>query len=716
MKKLLFLFSILAATLGHAADVSLGARDLCSTGKYTAEGACPCDVSTVTAGPLPDSTSVEAIITLAQSGDSDNCAGTIYTGLYPDASTPSRADVIAGTGATDTQTDTSTGAGSYTFDGAKEFVGLASTDYKVWAELVPSGSITHQITWDRNNSATFTSLSGGGGGGEDLTGLAYFVNSVTGNDSNDGLDPSTPWATPDNVYQLPTGSLVCLMTGSTFSSTFIRPQFSGTSSSLGRIGACYIETESGDPKWYDEGTFTGRGAKPILTGDGPTNNGIIDLTSGEDYLIFSHINVDLTSGGRHVETLPSGNTGLEFRGMEFEGADGSDFGALRFQGTRGLKVIETTILDNGTAGERPGYGGNNAFFFDRYSRYLLMQKVYCARSDHDCIAIDGSDVVIDEMTCDNTEIASNVGDRCMSVRSWGDNSRVYIQKLDCIAGGEDSAGCNKMQTEQYVMRMSKITTYNYWESTSNGNDGLGQMTVCCSGDDLRRSPVSADGVMMWNDYYPGGWAYRYSTRDAWVIDATWSTEYRLENHELYANYFATPVASVTNSTFSLWHHDTTAQGDDFAGIRVNSNIFQDTSANTDVLCQLAGTSCVTGTLASLEPGIGSGNEFSGSKACTGNYPQATVNGTFSGTTLTINEPWRIIPEVKDDADGIVYFVGDSISINGGAAVKVLDVTDDGLTYTLEASRSGTDGDDIDLVGITANCRGVPTGITPGWTG
>lgn len=473
--------------------------------------------------------------------------------------------------------------------------------------------------------------------------------------------------------------------------------------------------------------------KPLLTGTGPAAGGMLNLTSGSDYITIQDIDVTLTSGSRYLDTA-NGNIGITLQNMVFQDGDASAAGALRFrEASQNIKLFQVVIKETRADGQQPGYGGNNAFEFSPDSSYLLLNQVYCLISNHDCLMLDGSWIVLDEVTCDQTEVASDVGDRCMSFRSHGQqdisqaNSRVYVQKLDCIGGdnqlGYESESCMKMQHQQWNMRMSTFTSLDDDASTDryDGDRGVITLGPCCRSDNMQRAPLSADGTIMWSDIEAGNWALRLDTSVAEDLEARgdccdYDVDYKLDTIEVYASYFPSPL-NEPSEDFSIDHHEWEATGDDFIDFRLNSNIFQDASADVELFAEDCGTTCTTDDIAN-NSGIGSGNTFSGAKTCTGNYPMATANGAgVSSTTLVLNERYRVWPKITTpDAAADVIWAGDSIQIGGGAAVTVIALSDDGLTATLENARSWSDADDIDLVGITANCRGVPSGITPGWTG
>ena len=181
----------------HAADITLTSVDSCSTGKSVLAGGCPCDISVVTPGPIENTTDADVTVTLASSGSVDNCAGTIHVGLDVIADSPTRDEVIANTGLIDKQTAASTGAGTYTFTGGSVLTGSAETQYKVWAELVPSGAHQDRITWDRLASAIFTTnATPGGGGGGDISGLGLFVAKADGGNSDETTSGSTGTSSP----------------------------------------------------------------------------------------------------------------------------------------------------------------------------------------------------------------------------------------------------------------------------------------------------------------------------------------------------------------------------------------------------------------------------------------------------------------------------------------------------------------------------------------
>lgn len=241
MKKLipflLFPFSV------NAAEIDMGSFELCgATSTYFQDGGCPCDLS-ITAGPNVDNVSADADVVLA----GDNCAGTLHTGLYPAASSPSRADLIAGTGATDKETASPSGAGTVSFTGASQLDGTAEAAYRIHASLVQT-NYSNRPTFDDVVTASFNLLANPGGGGTDLTGAGYFIcangaggntTETDGSDSNSGLSMASPWLTLAKATDLPAGSDVYFCEGGTWSGERLVVNWTGSASDRVIIG-CYF--------------------------------------------------------------------------------------------------------------------------------------------------------------------------------------------------------------------------------------------------------------------------------------------------------------------------------------------------------------------------------------------------------------------------------------------------------------------------------------------
>lgn len=203
-------------------------------------------------------------------------AATLHACLHLAINTPTAAQIIAGTAPCLVKEALSSAvAGTNAFNSAngKRFTGLeAGTTYAV-SYLADEGS--QRPRRQLVTTAPFTTPAGGGAGGSDLTGTCYVVDSVNGNDSNNGLTPATAWKTIAKVNNSVTakGSDVCFMAGSQWNE---QPTIdvSGTESDPVVYRAVYVDAgDSNKLVDYDTGTGTGRGARPWIGGD--TNDACI---------------------------------------------------------------------------------------------------------------------------------------------------------------------------------------------------------------------------------------------------------------------------------------------------------------------------------------------------------------------------------------------------------------------------------------------------------
>jgi len=169
LKKLLTLLFL--PWVAHAASIDL-VFESCGVGGYYLVGACPCHLTAPLAGGNVTDVTADGSIVLAGA----NCTGDVYgfADITADPD-PSHADCVAGTGATNAQTLSATGAGTYSFTGATDFVSLtAETSYQVAYCFVPDTN-PNRITKPVLVSGAFSTLAAAGGGGTDLTGAGLFI-------------------------------------------------------------------------------------------------------------------------------------------------------------------------------------------------------------------------------------------------------------------------------------------------------------------------------------------------------------------------------------------------------------------------------------------------------------------------------------------------------------------------------------------------------------
>jgi hypothetical protein len=321
LKGVLLALGLLAAAHALSAESRLSQYCPASDDYYTFEDVCsdccPPDLSNPGISNAAETTIEGSVSTTGSTGTIEACAfagGTNPT--YTEVDTCASPCVAC---ASRTFTDKTTL--DFTAGKSANFTGLtSSTSYRI-AYIQP---FSERPTNDIAISSAL-STTGGGGGGTDLDGVVdYIVDSVNGSDSNDGTTLATAWATLtklDTSGVVSTGGDICLMDGSTFTQADIDIDWSGASTAnMSRIGACYVETGSGDVHWYDEGSGTGRGALPIIadsTGLTCSNPYYFNITGR--YIELSHLDFD---GDGHETTGCSGSLpGLVRWGGGFTDAD-----------------------------------------------------------------------------------------------------------------------------------------------------------------------------------------------------------------------------------------------------------------------------------------------------------------------------------------------------------------------------------------------------------
>jgi len=250
---------LLVVSLAHGAtNITLTDLEYCpSVQKYYITGGCPCEVQSTTGAVEITDTTTEAIVVLAQSGSVDTCTGTIYTCMDVPGDSVSRADCIAGTGVTDQQTIAASGAGSYTYDGAKLFTGTAETEYRMHSFLVPSGSgYDNRISHDSAISENFTMNATIGGGGTDLTGAGLFVALADGGNTDEtptgtaGTQTSVCTSMAGSCSEFShlspgTGQDIHLAEGAVWNDRTLSLNFRGIASDYTRV-ACYFDEGDDD--------------------------------------------------------------------------------------------------------------------------------------------------------------------------------------------------------------------------------------------------------------------------------------------------------------------------------------------------------------------------------------------------------------------------------------------------------------------------------------
>lgn len=223
---------------------------------------CGADLSSPTVGANLASDGVDGSVT------SNRAVGTIDGCIYTGSTAPTKAQIEAGSApCLNTKAVSSPAAGVNSFTSSNRFDSLASsTEYRA-AYVHDDG--TNRPLFEVITSAPFTTLAGGGSGGSDLTGMAYVVDSVNGNDSNTGLSVAQAWKTLAKVANNVTasGSDVCLMDDSEWTGEQLVLDWGGSSQDRGRVMGCYVDAgDSNRLVEYDLGTGVGRGAKPTING------------------------------------------------------------------------------------------------------------------------------------------------------------------------------------------------------------------------------------------------------------------------------------------------------------------------------------------------------------------------------------------------------------------------------------------------------------------
>lgn len=203
--------------------------------------------------------------TATVSGITSSSGGTTYGRVILGAcsSPPQWRDVVNGVNAIDTDS-----AAQSTTTVSQSYSGLTggATYCAQAVNVLPSGHVS--LVAQKTFVATATP------GTEDLTGTCYVVDSVSGSDSNDGLTVATAFQTLAKAEAtVTTGDDVCLMDDSQWNEQLTINK-SGISPDYASWQAVYVDTgDSNKLVRYDEGTGTGRGARPWIGGD--TNDACI---------------------------------------------------------------------------------------------------------------------------------------------------------------------------------------------------------------------------------------------------------------------------------------------------------------------------------------------------------------------------------------------------------------------------------------------------------
>ena len=389
---------------------------------------------------------------------------------------------------------------------------------------------------------------------------------------------------------------------------------------------------------------TGRGAKALWDGNcGGGANGCINIRDGEDYLTLRSLQMRLNGTGSDRFIYANNNTGIVVEDFDFEGTDGNSFGAIHVEGGTNWQFIDGRLDDMGT----PGANGNNGIHLVDGTTYVLISNVDFGQAPHDTLISDGDKVFVTGSTFDNRNNfggASDTGYRAATFRRAGE---ARVEKSVFI-GGDGSWTSLKWQVEQGQLRWNDIQTKEAsTPSTSGSVGGIIQFGPCCNSEQGQTgltAPKSADWAAYQNDLSDvNGWVARFTTKRIDGDDGSSSPKAypdgRMDNTTFERNYIADSGQSIDEFEYDI--KSSYRNGDDFASNFVSKNIFAQSSANIGVRCLEGGTNCVSGTLASLESDIGTGNTFSGSKACSGTYPQSLANGTGSSSTSVVVDDARL---------------------------------------------------------------------------
>lgn len=258
----LVVFSASWACIGWAATEATSFQ--CPGGEWVVNPGtpdCPTQVESVRAGDLLTDTTTNVQSDLHQTG------GTGYWCIYPAANAdPTWDQLVAGNDGTGAAcVDSGNGsASSTTFSGSA--TGLtAATEYNIAQGVLRNGKRSQVEV----SAMAFTTLAGTAPGGTDLTNTCYVVDSVNGNDSNNGLTVATAWKTIAKVNSSVSsvGADICLMDDSEWNEQLVI-DWGGSSSDMANVRAVYVDTgDSNKLVAYDTGTGTGRGARPKIGGD-----------------------------------------------------------------------------------------------------------------------------------------------------------------------------------------------------------------------------------------------------------------------------------------------------------------------------------------------------------------------------------------------------------------------------------------------------------------
>ena len=395
---LLFLDAFAAETTQFCSVTQKYIQSLDECGPGSDEDCCTPDLTNPTPGGDVLSTTFDGEVT------TDKTNGTLYACYWPTSTSDrTHAEIIAGTGctsATATQAVSAAGAYSFSFTGA-----AANTEYKVgYAHLWDSdGTTPRQVSYLPAITAPFRTPTGGGAGGDDLTGTCFVVDaSPTGcggtttslcSDSNTGTSVANAWLTLSKVNSAVTarGSDVCLMDGSVFGrGDDLDFDWGGagsadgfTPSDLAIVQTVYEPTNNpGELYAYDDGDFVGRGAKAQIRGnldaataDAGTYNwdaypqggcssafdALVDID--DHYSVIRNVEI-IESGCSAINAKFPGTSGQgtnDHRGVRIESNDMSYIGftaVVMEVGQRACLIRKNTLHDYAKCEQSERTGGN----------------------------------------------------------------------------------------------------------------------------------------------------------------------------------------------------------------------------------------------------------------------------------------------------------------------------------------------------------------------
>lgn len=258
--------------------------DICGSGDN--EDCCTPDLSDANAGANLSSSAFDGDVT------TDKANGTMY-GCARTSATAVRtpAEIIAGTGCTDTSSVTVSSAGLQDFSGANNFSGLAAeTEYQI--DYHHQWDSDRQVTYEVETSPPVTTPAAV------ATACDYYVDPASGSDSNTGTAHDDAWQTLAKVNNSVTavGSDVCLMSG-TFTNETLDADWGGESGDTAEIFGAYVN--AGTAYKWDEGPDASNPANRVTinTTNYTCQAPIVEIAG--DYTNLSHI--DMTGSG-HVCT------------------------------------------------------------------------------------------------------------------------------------------------------------------------------------------------------------------------------------------------------------------------------------------------------------------------------------------------------------------------------------------------------------------------------